>query len=246
MNHGALCCVFLLGLGLLSFGESSFGQSYPRWFLETGRVAPGCYVGYARIGYLKDSAVTYALRNACENAARHQTAHVSGNREHWATEIGNIVMTDAIREGFDTLRVAENSARLAVVDSLFRGEIVIVLAAPAGIEVEEAARVPVAIRPELTPAWVNAPPGDDEYVYATGLAPGYFYETSSWQEAERVARKNLALLAYTKVQSLQRIAEQGLEISREEVAVTLTDIQLVSRWRDIKNNVMHVLARMRK
>jgi hypothetical protein len=225
---------------------SAVGQTYPRWFLDQAQVVPGAYVGYARLGYFRDSAVAYALHNACENAARQQSIHVSGSREHWATEIGNIVMTDAVREEFDTSRVNALIATLTVVDSAFRGEMVLVLATENGVQLSTAARGKIPVSPDSMPSWVSTPPHDDEYLYASGLAPGYFYEMSSWLEAERVARKNLALLVYTKVQSVQRVAEQGIEKSREEVEVTLNDVQLVARWRDIRNNVMHVLVRMRE
>jgi hypothetical protein len=222
---------------------TSWGQTYPRWFFEQGTVLSPSHVGYAQIGYYRDSAVTYALRNACENAVRNASTRIVGKREHWATEIGTFVMDDDIREIPDS-SAGGNACELVAVDSFFLDHTVIVLAAPRGLAIPGAARTRIHPVAEQTPSWIQAPPDEEGFIYTTGLSAEYFYEKSSWLKAEQVARKNLAFSVFERLKSLQRVAEQGIEKSREEVEVLLHDVQVVARWRDLKNRIMHVLIRM--
>jgi hypothetical protein len=231
---------------LLTFGviTACQGQTYPRWFLEQGRLLPASHVGYAQVGYYRDSVVGYALRNACENAARSASSQITGKREHWATEIGTFVMDDDVSETFDTSAAARTTCGLIVADSMLLNSMMIVLAVPGEVMVPATARTPIRIAAAQPPSWIQALPEEAGFIYSSGLSAEYFYEKSSWLRAEQMARKNLAFSVYTQLKSLQRVAEQGVEKSREEVSVGLRDIEVVARWRDVKNRIMHVLVRM--
>lgn len=95
------------------------------------------------------------------------------------------------------------------------------------------------------PGWVEAIPQGGGYVYAEGVAPQYFYESSSWEAAEKRARFNLARNIKVTLETMQKVNDQsGQEIRSEEVSEDLRDIEVVYRWRDAAYGLYYVLIRM--
>jgi hypothetical protein len=98
----------------------------------------------------------------------------------------------------------------------------------------------------IPPKWTESPPNDENYFYAVGISPEYYYEISSWKEAEKLARRNLARSVYIEIKSLQKGARQFQEITNENLEMDLHNIQVVSRWRDIEEKLFYVLIKMPK
>lgn len=119
---------------------------------------------------------------------------------------------------------------------------VIVLVSTKGIDVDSR---PTALKSE--PAWVKKLPSSPNYDYARGAFPKYLYESTSWLEAERAARIQLAWGQKTKLQQLQRKGENNLhQVTVESTGVVLREAQIIARWVDLEKGVYWVLARCPK
>jgi hypothetical protein len=220
---------------------------YPDWFLNQGQV--NCdrkAVGYANPSFYRDSSIAQAIRNAADNYGRQAGTHISGGQAFWSTEAGTYWMGADFREQFDSMAARSALATLTPLDTFVASNIVLVLFGDPACKLDESERRQIHISGPL-PAWSESAPRDPNYWYAVGLAPEYFYETSSWAEAERFARRNLALSVFVSVKSLQkRDAREGQEIRQEELLVTLRDLEVVARWKDHEKKVFYVLMRTPK
>ena len=97
------------------------------------------------------------------------------------------------------------------------------------------------------PEWSDAPPEDEKYYYAVGVAPQYYYEISFWIEAERIARRNLARTLAVSVRSLQKsTSTEGKEMRQENLEVALRNIEVRARWIDTSKKIFYVLSRAPK
>lgn len=235
----ALICGLFLGTCVAR------SQSYPYWFLHQGEVqCPALAVGYANPSFYRDSAIVHARRNGVENFARMHRTRIAGGQAYWSTEAGTYWMGSNFREEFDTAFTMSSS--MVVLDSHNAQDFVVSLLGDSSCVIDASARVkePVSGRP--APGWTESPPRDEGYHYAVGVAPEYYYETSSWIEAERLARRNLARNVSLEIKSLQKVAVGGQDIRHEELDVTLRDIEVVARWRDVARKIMYVLLRTSK
>lgn len=96
------------------------------------------------------------------------------------------------------------------------------------------------------PYWLSKLPSEHGYIYATGESSVYYREIESWREAEKRARVALAYNIESKVKGLtrkvdDRIIDNSIVSSANQ---TLSNIQVISRWKDTKLNSCHVLLRM--
>jgi len=115
---------------------------------------------------------------------------------------------------------------------------------------QDSCRVPDSMRsliecPRSEPPWVENIPQSRNYIYSEGVAPHYFYESSSWDAAEKRALFNLARSIKLSMEALQKLnGMSGQQILNEEITVTLRDAQVVARWRDASHDLYYVLVRM--
>ena len=222
-------------------------QSYPRWFLDPGSLGcDGPVVGYTRSSYYRDSSVVLAARNGYENHARLLETRVSGGQAFWTTEGGTFWLGADFREEYNLLESESAPSRLTVLDSFIDGDLSAALLGSSGCRLENDARRFTMV-PSNPPEWTEVMPSDDRYHYGVGLAPTYFYEVNSWLEAERMARRNIARSLLIEIKALEKsTAREGQQIRGEEVAVTLRNLQVVARWRDVGKQIFYVLVRMPK
>ncbi len=230
---------------LLIASTGCFAQTYPRWFLDPVDLNCGLTAcGYAQNYFQKSSSDSAAFLNACESLTREHYVKIEGGEAYWATEAGVYWMGNDITEKIDSAYLREtilHGKRLAEFSS---ESIAIALvsdddcAIPDSLTAEEEC-------PREQPAWVESLPHGDGYTYAIGVAPQYFYESSSWQAAERRARFNLARSFGVKVESLQKLdRSSGQDVRNEEVSAELRDVEVVHRWRDVAKGLYYILARM--
>lgn len=230
---------------LLWLAQSTQAQVYPPWFLDQQRTQCGpTVVGYAHASFYPDSSAAQAIRDGSERWARLRQTVVEGGQAFWSTEIGTAWMGSSIQEHFDTTSVAQALTSLAPLDTLFSEGLVAVLLGEPGCVLAPSLRRREAIERVSAPEWTERLPQEPGVVYAVGVAPQYHYEMSSWDEAEQRARLNLARTMNVKVKELQKVGVDTQEIKNEELSVILRDVQLVARWRDVKEKVFYVLARM--
>ncbi len=102
------------------------------------------------------------------------------------------------------------------------------------------------VKPSLAaPAWIESVPVESKVVYVVGIAPEYYYESSSWQEAERAMRKNMARSFFVSIKMLgKKDINEGQSLKKTEVNIDLNKILVVERWRDIANRIYYVLGKI--
>ncbi len=96
------------------------------------------------------------------------------------------------------------------------------------------------------PYWLSKLPSEPGYIYATGESIVYYREIESWREAEKRARVALAYNIETQIKGLIRKVDDRIE-DNSIVSIanqTLSNVQVISRWKDTKLNSCHVLLRM--
>ncbi len=134
---------------------------------------------------------------------------------------GNTFKFEADTSGYQTFK-----KNLTPVDSFKTSKIVVMLAATDEITVEK----DLASSPPLPDPADFVEPG--KYV-GVGAAPGYFYEVSSWNEAERLARIDAAKSIFSQVKGLDlNINDLGLNAIQLETDVTLMVDQTIRRIYD--------------
>lgn len=203
-------------------------------------------VGYASASYYADSSISRAFKNSVENLDLQVRVHVRGGQAFWSTEAGTYWMGADFTEVPDTLASRPAHSALAPVDTFVTDAMTLVLLVGADCRLStdngRLRRVTAT-----APLWVESSPKDETHSYAVGLATEYFYEASSWLEAERNARRNLARSISMKVKAMQKLtAREGQEVKHEEMSVTLEHIEVVSRWRDVEKKIFYVLMRTPK
>ncbi len=218
-------------------------QIYPRWFLEPvnlGKVAAGCTQNF----FLQSSSDSAAFVKACENLARQHYIKFQGGEAFWETEAGVYWMGDNFTEKIDSSflnNVFANAKKVAVCSG---NNMTFVLAADGGMTIPDSMRSTMKCS-RNEPGWVEAIPAGSGYIYAEGVAPQYFYESSSWEAAEKRARFNIARNMKVTLETMQKVNDQsGQEIRSEEISEELRDIEVVYRWRDAARGLYYVLLRM--
>jgi hypothetical protein len=234
---GTICFYILSG--------DLYGQTYPLWFLKQGDVlCPDRAVGYVNISYFPDSSVNGAIRNACEALRRQKENSIKGNQSFWETEIGTYSMYSDIFEMYDSTVFRKDEVTL--LDTVFLDNMVAVIISLNKCTIDPIIKERRNIIDVSPPSWVDTPPTSEDFLFAVGLAPRYFYESSSWLEAERLARLNIARQVHLRVKGMQKISGEGQELRDEHLSVVLKDQEIVERWYDIKNRIFYVLAKCPK
>jgi len=244
--------VYLVKLQLvflwLGSSWSCDAQVYPKWFLEQGNLAcRSAAVGYANNSYYVKSSATHAFRDACNSFSRQEITRISGGQAFWETEAGTFAMGSDIKEQFDTAEIAHAANFLIPLDTSIADGMVVVLVGSPRCRLDEFFRERVNITSASAPSWIESLPKDSLFYYAVGLSSEYYYESSSWKEAEQAARRNLARSICTEIKALhKRAGQENQEIRDDNSSVALKDFQVVSRWRDVKRKIFSVLIRMNR
>lgn len=232
----------------LFFAGILIAQSYKAWFLNP--LDYGCgntVIGYSNRSYYGDtSAIKNAFLNACENYLKQHQVYFSGGQAFWTTEAGTYWMGNSFTEEIDTSIVYTTVSTLKIIDTLITPDFVAVLVSDQSCE-GKFDNISQNINSLKTPVWITSIPYDNRFFYSVGLAPSYYHERSSWEEAEKIARRNLASNVSSKMKSLEKKSSlEYQEIMNEDIAVILKNCQIIGRWRDLKKNIFYVLMRMPK
>jgi len=96
------------------------------------------------------------------------------------------------------------------------------------------------------PHWVASLPKELGYLYATGESTLYFRELDSWHIAEKKALLALALSMGGKVRDLVKsLDDQMVNISSISVDTELSNVKIISRWKNMAFGTCHVLMKMK-
>jgi len=242
-------CYFTLALTLGGCGSTppdssppSAPDPYPIWFLEmpdSGGGAPA--VGYARLYLDLEVSLAEAETDAVLSLARGRRLSIAGEHAFESVSGGTAFRGSNIRETVTPSLFASVAAGAAFLDSVVTNGMVLVLAGPAGSEVP-----PGLVVPGRRPVWVNKLPTAPGFHYAVGTCGSYYYESHSWQEAERRARIQLAFTRWTSLKRLSRTTGRAdHQVTVEGTDVSLTGLQVVARWVDLEQGAFFVLSRCR-
>jgi len=230
-----------------------YSQVYKNWFIHPSQInCSEISVGYAIHSYFKDTtAIKRAFINACQHYAENEQVSISGGHAFWATGIGTFDMGNNLKETYDTSLVKSYEHTFKIIDTLREGNFVAVLSGNKGCNPQSKVFLKTRIEISKNPNWINNPPESKQYYYAVGIAPRYYYEKSSWEQAEKSARIQLAssISIYVEVLNrMQSFSDEATEnsIENQDIAVTLQNVQIVSRWVDKSDDFYYVLMRMRK
>lgn len=221
-------------------------QTYPRWFLFQGELpSTKIGVGYVQPAMHRDSASMYAFRKGCTAYAMHHHCSVIGGELFWSTEGGNAWLGSDITVTYDT-SLAEHAERaFRLLATYHDARKTITLAGDSTLAIDDAQKAEVAVASVPMPVWVETLPSSPHMAYGVGAAQEYYYEKSSWELAERIARLTLARQIGTQVAGLQKLdASEGHDLRHDVFAAELTDIRVIARWRDVKKKIFYVLVAM--
>ena len=233
---------------LFVFGcPEHFGQSFPLWLMNQGDIrCRKTAVGFSLRSYYQDtSAVSLAIARAAEQLVKQERVSIVSLKSFWTTARGTEVMDNAFVEQFDTTLVPNIRESAAVLDTYISDDFVAVLLSTDNCK-ESFSKELINISTQSEPDWVTDIPQNDHYIYAVGSAPEYYYKTSSLYEAEKQAYYALAASKNAKLKSLQKSETIVEEQREEEITVELYGVEILKRWRDDKEKVFYVLARMPK
>ncbi|MCH8011841.1 MAG: hypothetical protein IIA61_07830 [Candidatus Marinimicrobia bacterium] len=168
-------------------------QEYPRWFLNPSDLpCQNVVAGYAKPSLHLDSSIDWAVLSGAETYVKYSNSHLMGGEAYWSTEAGVAWMGSEITLQYDSAAVRVTAKTLQPIDTVYSHDLMIVLLSKGHCELDKRSRKRVAIKDLDTPSWINSIPQDCRYLYAMGQAPKYYYEISSWIEAEERALKSLA------------------------------------------------------
>jgi hypothetical protein len=235
--------LFVFLIAFMGFTNSK-AQEYPGWFLHQGTV--NCRirsVGYAEHSPLKDSTISYALQNAAVNCAAFQFITAKGEQTFWGTEAGKYRMHSSTQEVIDEGEVKKAQDLLRVIDYVEVDGCTIVLAVDSKCTIPDIYKERVTLSQLNSPHWTEEIPKIPDFMYAVGLAPKYYYQSSSWMEAEWMARRNLARSLHSEVTAVQKSSREGQSLELLTSDVLLQNVEVVERWLDIHEQLYYVLIR---
>ncbi|MGE5314062.1 MAG: hypothetical protein ACM3Q4_05165 [Acidobacteriota bacterium] len=241
---------FIISLCLFNacWGADAASQIYPRWFLFQGEIPSSrITVGFVRPSLYRDSSISYAFKAGCTSYGINRRLSITGREAFWATEGGTAWMGSDISLSYDSAAADNAQREFRVLDCYTDRVKTIVLAGESGMEIDQALKAPVPVASVRKPEWVEKLPSSPTMQYAVGQAEEYFYETSSWELAERIARLSLGRQMGTTVSGLQKLTEiEGQDVRHDEFSTVLYDVKVIARWRDLKKKIFYVLIGMPK
>jgi hypothetical protein len=239
-------CALLLALAPIASGGGALAQAqhgYPSWFQsppssDSVLWAVGYGPGYADL----QDGMPAAKENAYESLRRARRVVLMGEKLY---ESAPGYGTAAQGKDFVELGRPDTLRSVAYVDSVKAAGMTLVLAAWP----DNRGRSPSQVRrtfPERRPAWVQESLGGSlEGSRAMGSAPLYYNRETSWQRAERRARRKLAFRAATSIRSLDKSTEDWRhDVRSVTTGVDLRRLQVRARWADDERCYVLVEARV--
>lgn len=202
--------------------------TYPDWFIKPEQFSrQRLTVGYANPAFYRENGAAEAIRNGAENYLYFTHNRIHGNVINLLQYNENFIYSGSIREEISRDRMEDLVKSLVPLDTAYLPSMTLVL-------LGEGEPVRGTMQPlnEL-PSWTRDIPESKEFYYVVGVSPVYQYEKNSWLEAERDARKKLALYLATELEGKEEFTERMTRgYNRLEVNVLLENARIVARARD--------------
>lgn len=242
--HNRFFFVYIIFQGLAG---SLQAQNYPIWFLNPTLIHCNQFIiGIAEKSYLSDSAVSYAIRNGIKQQNINNGIAIQAETSYWGTEAGKYCLWKKYEE-IPCGKIFDNQDFQKSKKKIFENEdLVFVLLVDTFCEVLGSGSQSIDIKKVSPPLWVEHIPESPNYWYAVGIAPKYYYETSSWFQAEQEARKYLAFSKGISISDVTKVSGAGESQQVLEVNVKLNNVEVVARWRNKENDLFYCLLRCPK
>jgi hypothetical protein len=183
----------------------------------------------------------------CDLLARYAGMQIIGGQAFWATEAGVHSMGAHYEQRYDTTLTESFERSMKVLDSFIDKQRTLVLVGDSSCKQNDDLFDRIEMMRIKQPKWVEELPSDTRYHFGVGFSQEFFYETSSWQTAEKNAYMALARSVQITMKSMQKMdAREAQDIRDESVDVHLQNVEVVARWRDAKKKIYYVLTRMIK
>jgi hypothetical protein len=187
-------------------------------------------VGYSNAYIESDHAFNEAFDDAVLRLFIDMNCQIKGERATATSPSGTMHMGSTIQVSKDTLGLAEFKLQVIMLDSVRTPEMLIILVSNKEMEINH--------------SLIKQPP--EPYVdnAVSGSAPIYLQQSSSWIEAERVAREELALSKSASVKVVDR--KENNNVIKTIVTTTdvmLSDVQTIHQRIDWDNRIVKVWVR---
>jgi hypothetical protein len=199
----------------LIFGLADYlqAQQYPEWFLNSSTInCSRSLIGIAEKSYLSDSTISYAISNGIKQQKINNGIEVQAETSYWGTEAGKYCLWKKYEET-PCNKITDDQDFQRDKSKVFANEnLVFVLLIDSVCETLETSVQSIDVKKVSPPKWVEHIPEPATYWYAVGIAPKYYYETSSWSQAEQEARKYLAFSMGVSIKDVTKVSGSGESI----------------------------------
>jgi hypothetical protein len=225
----------VLPLAPLRGGEENL--RLPHWFWRPPD-RPGVGVGCARPGNYAETTFGAAFEDAAQRLWRDRRSRIVTERYALVDANSTFIFNAPLKVRVDTAGFAAFSASLVRVDSARSEQLAVMLVATEPVDVS------TAIVPAPPPPDFEAIDDPANYTHIQ-ITPEYFTEISSWREAEKEARTQLAFQARTiltrDVITLNKLVSGSM---RRSVDVILSDVRTIARGIDTATSARVVAVRV--
>ncbi|GAB4175290.1 MAG: hypothetical protein Kow00108_10490 [Calditrichia bacterium] len=214
--------------------------TYPAWFLQQKENTSGrIFVGYAKPSYYKENSATEAIKDGVRNQMLFSSNHATGQIINYLRYDENFVERDTYSEEINESALETMVRNISVKDTVYLERMTLVAIGSGALKSKEMKSL------NKLPGWIINLPEEKGYHYVVGVSPIYQYEKNSWLEAEKDARKKLALYKMTDLYNKEFYNRSSLVgVSQFDLDVQLKSVEVVARARD--DHLFYVLTRIRK
>lgn len=215
------------------FLNSQTNAVYPSWFLKMPVMRGVIFaVGYAPRYAFLSSSFEEARKSLKRELCYAIRTHVKGERAFLKEDLQIAYMGGTFGVTPDTLSVSEP----VVLDSAVLKNMVLILGASQQIKDWRKCLFNFDTWWELFPETAN-------FICDKGIAPIYFYEHHSWEEAEQNARIALAMQISTEIRGFRKFFyDLTSGVTVESTGVYLQRAQIVGRYLDREKETVYVLV----
>jgi len=234
VKGGILSSFFVIFLTSYGFGQKNF---YPSWFVTAPEGAVTA-VGYALSSYYPENAIQLACENAFYNLASFKSTRFKGEEGTISVPNGHLYAGNNFVEIIDSTLLENLSNQIVYLDTTIVGSLTLVLVSDEHIDISKE-----LVEVNRLPIWINQLPDATNELYAIGVSPIYFREVSSWLQAEKDARLQLALSLGIRIKTMEKqLNESYQEITQYSVDQILKNVKVVARAK--AENILYVLVKM--
>jgi len=216
-------------------------EEYPAWFLYPPLHDEEFHaVGICQPCLDNDSSISLAATDAHWKIVNMQglriksKAGISGPTPRIA-HMGQNIIFETDTSKFETI-----TTRYTVMEKYFTNNMLVVLVGPKG----DSNRTIGYSHRDYGEWWLDVP-HDDDFLYAVGSTPNYYYESSSWNIAMNNALIEMTRQISLTVKSLLKYDGETVDKTFiEEGDVLLNNWRVVARHYSANNKTFHILIRM--